>query len=140
MPLTEDLAVTNPHRLLVQALVAELRVSLQAIERFDTETTTLAQTLPDYSLFRVLPSAGASLPARPLAADRHRGPRRTASWPLTCQVCCMRLSSESGVDDDHGAWQKARHRAFCQRHGTCSAKSRARSTMSRPNWETAACG
>ena len=32
-------------------------MSLQAIERFDAETTTLAQTLPDYSLFRALPGA-----------------------------------------------------------------------------------
>jgi len=40
-PLTEDLAVIMPHRLLVQALVEQLRVSLEAIERFDAETTTL---------------------------------------------------------------------------------------------------
>jgi hypothetical protein len=31
---------SSPHRLLVQALVEQLRVSLQAIERFDAETTT----------------------------------------------------------------------------------------------------
>jgi hypothetical protein len=67
-PLTEDLAVITPHRLLVQALVEQLRVSLQAIERFDAKTTTLAQTLPDYSLFRALPGAGATLAPRLLAA------------------------------------------------------------------------
>jgi len=48
-------AVIAPHRLLVQALVEQLRVSLQAIERFGAETTMLAQTLPDDSLFRALP-------------------------------------------------------------------------------------
>ena len=50
----ENLAVITPHRLLVQALVEQLRVRLEAIERFDAETTTLAQTLLDYSLFRAL--------------------------------------------------------------------------------------
>jgi hypothetical protein len=44
-----------------------LRVSLQAIERFDAETTTLAQTLLDYSLFRALPAAGAPSPRLLLA-------------------------------------------------------------------------
>ena len=67
-PLTDDLAVITPHQLLVQALVEQLRVSLEAIERFDAETTTLAQTLPDYSLFRALPGAGATLAPRLLAA------------------------------------------------------------------------
>ena len=67
-PLTEGLAVITPHRLLVQALVEQLRVSLEAIERFDAKTTTLAQTLPDYSLFRCLPGAGATLAPRLLAA------------------------------------------------------------------------
>ena len=67
-PLTEDIAVITPHRLLVQALVEQLRVSLEAIERFDAKTTTLAQTLPDYSLFRALPGAGATLAPRLLAA------------------------------------------------------------------------
>ena len=69
-PLTEDIAVITPHRLLVQALVEQLRVSLEAIERFDAETTTLAQTLPDYSLFRALPGAGPALAPRLLAAHR----------------------------------------------------------------------
>jgi hypothetical protein len=77
-PLTEDLAVIAPHRLLVQALVEQLRVSLQAIERFDAEITTLAQTFPDYSLFRALPGAGATLAPRLLAADPHRDARRTS--------------------------------------------------------------
>jgi hypothetical protein len=36
-PLTQDSAVITPHRLLVEALVEQLRVTLQAIDRFDTE-------------------------------------------------------------------------------------------------------
>jgi transposase len=66
--LTEDLAVITPHRLLVQALVDQLRVSLQAIERFDAEISAVSQTLPDYPLFRALPGAGAALAPRLLTA------------------------------------------------------------------------
>jgi transposase len=67
-PLTEDVAVITPHQLLVQALVGQLRVTLQAIERFDAEISTISRTLPDYPLFRDLPGAGAALAPRLLTA------------------------------------------------------------------------
>jgi transposase len=67
-PLTEDVAVIKPYQLLVLAFVEQLRVTLQAIERFDTEIATVSQTLPDYSLFRALPGAGVTLAPRLLAA------------------------------------------------------------------------
>ena len=66
--LTEDIAVIMPHRLLVQALVDQLRVTLQAIQRFDAEISAISQTLPDYPLFRDLPGAGAALAPRLLSA------------------------------------------------------------------------
>ena len=66
--LTEDIAVITPHRLLAQALVDQLRVTLQAIERFDTEISAISRTLPDYPLFRDLPGAGAALAPRLLTA------------------------------------------------------------------------
>ena len=49
-------------------LVDQLRVTLQAIERFDAEISALSQTLPDYPLFRALPGAGAALAPRLLTA------------------------------------------------------------------------
>jgi transposase len=67
-PLTEDVAVITPHQLLAQALVDQLRVTLQAIERFDAEISTISRTLPDYPLFRDLPGAGAALAPRLLTA------------------------------------------------------------------------
>jgi transposase len=67
-PLTEDLAVITPNRLLVQVLVEQLRVTLQAIARFDAEIDTLSKTLPDYPLFDALPGAGAALAPRLLVA------------------------------------------------------------------------
>jgi transposase len=67
-PLTDDVAVIRPNQLLVLALVEQLRVTLQAIESFDDEIATVSQTLPDYSLFRALPGAGATLAPRLLVA------------------------------------------------------------------------
>src|ERR1700737_4045809 len=50
------------------ALVEQLRVTLQAIDRFDAEIATISQTLPDYSLFRALPGAGPAFEPRLLTA------------------------------------------------------------------------
>ncbi len=67
-PLTEDVAVITPNRLLVQALVEQLRVALHAIARFDAEISTVSKTLPDYPLFSALPGAGPALAPRLLVA------------------------------------------------------------------------
>jgi transposase len=67
-PLTDDVAVIRPNQLLVLALVDQMRVTLQAIERFDAEIACVSETLPDYALFRALPAAGATLAPRLLAA------------------------------------------------------------------------
>jgi transposase len=67
-PLTDDPAVILPNQLLVLTLVEQLRVTLQAIGRFDAEIATVSETLPDYSLFRALPGAGATLAPRLLVA------------------------------------------------------------------------
>lgn len=66
--LTDDPAVIRPQQLLVQALVAQLRVTLQAIRQFDHEIAAVAETLPDYALFAALPGAGAVLAPRLLVA------------------------------------------------------------------------
>lgn len=64
MPLTEDVAVIQSYRLFVLALVEQLRVTLQAIARFDQEIAAVAPTLPDYSLFDALPGSGSVLTPR----------------------------------------------------------------------------
>jgi transposase len=66
--LTQDPAVIEPNTLLVQALVAQLQVTLRAVKRFDAEIAAVADTLPDYALFRSLPGAGAILGPRLLTA------------------------------------------------------------------------
>src|ERR671922_259660 len=57
-PLTTDEGVIAPNALLVQALVAQLRVTLQAIAEFDTAIAQCAQRHPDFPLFEALPGAG----------------------------------------------------------------------------------
>src|SRR5215510_3613842 len=57
-PLTTDDGVIAPHALLVQALVTQLRVTLQAIADFDTAIAPRAQSHPDFPLFQALPGAG----------------------------------------------------------------------------------
>jgi transposase len=95
-PLTEDIAVITPHRLLVQALVEQLRVSLEAIEQFDAETTTLAQTLPDYSLFRALPGAGPALAPRLLAAFGEQRERYQSAAELQKYTGIAPVTERSG--------------------------------------------
>ena len=77
-PLTEDPAVIEPKRLLVEALVEQLRATMKAIVRFDAEIATVCRSLPDYELFRALPGAGPVFAPRLLAAfgeqrDRYAG-------------------------------------------------------------------
>src|SRR6266436_4107292 len=68
LPLTTDDGVIAPHVLLVQALVAQLRVTLQAITDFDTAIAQRAQSHPDFPLFQALPGAGPVFASRLLVA------------------------------------------------------------------------
>ncbi len=76
MPLTADPAVIEPHRLQVEILIEQLRITIKALKRFDDEIAATAQKLPDYELlFNPLPGAGHILAPRLLAAfgeDRKR--------------------------------------------------------------------
>jgi transposase len=67
-PLTADHAVIEPNRLLVEALVQQLRVLLPAVERFDHKIDALARTLPDFAFFSSFPGAGEVFAPRLAAA------------------------------------------------------------------------
>jgi transposase len=77
-PLHSDDAVTIPARMLVDALLPQLRALSASIARFDEEIARLASQLPDYELFAALPGAGPTLAPRLLAAfgERRAVPRR----------------------------------------------------------------
>lgn len=73
--LTEDPAVVVPAQLLMQSLVAQLRVLLDSIDCFDVQIDAVAKRLPDYELFAALPGAGHIQAPRLMVAfgeDRNR--------------------------------------------------------------------
>ncbi|MCZ6717349.1 MAG: transposase [Gammaproteobacteria bacterium] len=82
MPLTSDPAVIEPHRLQVEVLIEQLRITIKALKRFDDEIAVTANKLPDYHLlFSPLPGAAKVLAPRLLAAfgeDRQRYPQADA--------------------------------------------------------------
>jgi transposase len=80
-PLTTDEGVITPNALLVQALVRQLRVTLDAIEAFDQAMAQHAQRHPDFPLFQALPGAGPVFASRLLVAfgeQRERYPSAAA--------------------------------------------------------------
>jgi transposase len=95
-PLTDDLAVISPNQLLALALVEQLRVTLQAIEHFDAEIATVSETLPDYSLFRALPGAGATLAPRLLAAFGERRERYQSAAEIQRYAGIAPVTESSG--------------------------------------------
>jgi transposase len=68
IPLTTDEGVIAPHALLVQALVNQLRVTLEAIATFDNAIAQRAESHPDFPLFQALPGAGPVFASRLLVA------------------------------------------------------------------------
>lgn len=68
MALTDDPAVIFTHQLQVEVMVAQLRITLQAIDRFDREIAAVSPKLADYRLFSALPGAGPHLTPRLLVA------------------------------------------------------------------------
>ena len=80
--LTTDEGVIAPNTLLVQALVAQLRVTLQAIADFDAAIAQRAQAHPDFPLFDALPGAGAVFAPRLLVAFGEQRERFTSAEEL----------------------------------------------------------
>jgi transposase len=95
-PLTEDVGVITPHRLLAQALVDQLRVTLQAIDRFDAEISTVSRTMPDYPLFDALPGAGAALAPRLLTAFGEQRERYQSAAEVQTYMGVAPVTERSG--------------------------------------------
>ena len=147
-PLTDDVAVIRPNQLLVLALVDQMRVTLQAIDRFDAEIAAVCQTLPDYALFRALPAAGVTLAPRLLAAfgeQRERyesaadiqkyagiapvtessGKKHWVHWRLQCPTFLRQTFVEwAGATIPQSFWAAAYYRQ--QRAKGCSHQSAVR--------------
>jgi transposase len=68
IPWTTDAGVSAPHAVLVQALVHQLRGTLEAIATFDQAIAQRAQSPPDCPLCQALPGAGPVCASRLLVA------------------------------------------------------------------------
>jgi transposase len=95
-PLTTDAGVIAPTALLVQALVSQLRVTLQAIDAFDEAIAQRAQSHPDFPLFNSLPGAGAVLAPRLLAAFGEPRDRYTSADELQQYAGIAPVTERSG--------------------------------------------
>ncbi len=95
-PLTTDEGVITPHALLVQALVAQLRVTLQAIADFDIAIAQRAQTHPDFPLFQALPGAGPVFASRLLVAFGEQRTRYASAAELQKYAGIAPVTERSG--------------------------------------------
>src|SRR5215510_12413418 len=96
MVLTADDGVITPNVLLVQALVAQLRVTLQAIADFDTAIAQRAQDHPDFPLFDALPGAGAVFAPRLLVAFGEQRERFSSAEELQKYAGIAPVTERSG--------------------------------------------
>jgi len=94
--LTTDDGVITPNVLLVQALVAQLRVTLQAIADFDTAIAQRAQDHPDFPLFDALPGAGAVFAPRLLVAFGEQRERFSSAEELQKYAGIAPVTERSG--------------------------------------------
>src|SRR5215470_12037117 len=94
--LATDDGVIAPHVLLVHALVAQLRVTLQAIADFDQAIAQRAQDHPDFPLFDALPGAGAVFAPRLLVAFGEQRERFTSAADLQKYAGIAPVTERSG--------------------------------------------
>jgi transposase len=95
-PLTTDDGVIAPNALLVQALIAQLRATLQAIADFDSAIAQRAQSHPDFSLFQALPGAGPVFAPRLLVAFGEQRERYTSAAELQKYAGIAPVTERSG--------------------------------------------
>src|SRR5215475_12026326 len=94
--LTTDAGVITPNVLLVQALVAQLRVTLQAIADFDNAIADHAQSHPDFPLFDALPGAGPVFAPRLLVAFGEQRERYASAEDLQKYAGMAPVTERSG--------------------------------------------
>src|SRR4030095_1736454 len=94
--LTTAIGVITPNALLVQALVAQLRVTLQAITDFDNAIADHAQGHPDFPLFDALPGAGPVFAPRLLVAFGEQRERYASAEELQQYAGIAPVTERSG--------------------------------------------
>jgi transposase len=107
VPLTTDPALINSSVLMITALAAQLKTTIEAIRQFDLEIAKLCVAHPDFPLFQSLPGAGEVYASRLLAVmgtDRNR-------WTTADELAC--LSGIAPVMERSGQSVWIRWRYFC---------------------------
>jgi transposase len=94
--LTTDAGVIIPNTLMVHALVAQLRVTLQASADFDNAIAPRAQDHPDCPLFDALPGAGAVFAPRLLVAFGEQRERYASAEALQKYAGIAPVTERSG--------------------------------------------
>jgi transposase len=107
VPLTSDPAVLASSLVMMRALVAQMRATLEAIKDFDHRIDQLCQKHPDFALFQALPGAGAVYASRLLAAFGSRRDRFASADELA------RFSGIAPVTERSGKQCRVRWRYFC---------------------------
>ena len=95
-PLTCDAGVIQPQQLLVQALVAQLKVVLASLHQFDHAIRELFNQHADADLFSALPGAGAAFAPRLLAAFGEDRTRYTQATDLLQYAGIAPVTERSG--------------------------------------------
>ena len=106
-PLVTDTAVITAQSLLVQALIAQLQATLQAIAQHEQEIAKLCAAHPDFHLFEALPGAGKVFAPRLLAALGTQRARFASAPALACFSGVAPVIERSG----HSCWTRWRY--FC---------------------------
>jgi transposase len=106
-PLVTDAAVLNASVVLLKALLAQMRVTLNAINEFDREIERLCQGHADYPLFAALPGAGTVFASRLLAALGTQRTRFATAQDLACFSGVAPVIERSG----QSCWTRWRY--FC---------------------------
>ena len=107
VPLTTDRAIINSSVLMISALAAQMKTTIEAVRQFDCEIEKLCAAHPDFPLFQSLPGAGDVYASRLLAV---MGTDRTR-WTTAAELAC--LSGIAPVMERSGQSTWIRWRYFC---------------------------
>ena len=111
-PLTHDEAIIYAHRLQVETLVEQLRLTIHAMKRYDEKIVTIAEGLPDYDLlFSSLPGAGKVLAPRLLTAFGEDRERYTCADEVQKHAAIAPITKRSGKTTwVHWRWKCSKFR------------------------------
>jgi transposase len=96
VPLTDDAGVIEPCVLLVTAMVGQLRVTIEAIERFDEKIAECAPAHPDFAIFDSFPATGPVCGPRLLVAFGEQRERYPAPDDVQRYVGIAPVTKRSG--------------------------------------------